>query len=386
MQQAGANAVLVRVAWYAYYDVEYLAPSRGLSERGFDAPPIRLLNCRSRQNVTERPGLSEHPDPGVRRKSEAARLAVPAADEIFQRCAADFLDPLCGREHYPLATMAHSVLAATVDAYQASGAKLPIGLSERIKLSIVFLQGLPEGSLSPHFNGTAKLVPANGLDGRSGDLCSVELSLSPHSFDRNTLGSLPYVLFHEYNGRALQAPYVHDREIPSPASEYAEGWMDEAAWHVLLRHLAHPDAFSALLPCRFRADIFLDAAARTKAARIADAPNDYKLESVRARLRIGRRAATDVLSAFSEIAPDQGRDLFLSLSFALNVSDLTPTTRDRFVTDLAALVGKTKRFLSVRVLAMRGLDQWRSERDLGSLLRLVSFLSSGDETSFSMPR
>jgi len=86
-------------------------------------------------------------------------------------------------------------------------------------------------------------------------MMTLVLTLAPAWFDRQTLASLPFTLFHECVSHILQGPWVAERPRPDRASQFAEGWMDRAAWEVFTTTL---NRTVKLLPYPYRDSFYQD--------------------------------------------------------------------------------------------------------------------------------
>lgn len=246
-----------------------------------------------------------------------------------------YLDVLAAPGSDPVRTLCEKVLEASTTAYRAHGATPPADL--RLKISAIPLQEPPDHCFFPECNADAEVTSGcwdSCCHGTQRHDQTLSLQLAPAFFDSATLAALPFILFHECVSHVLQGPHGHSRDVPENGSQFAEGWMDRAAWEVF--QSVEPET---IFPYACGATFYHSGGWRAYQARHT---TDVKHRIMDARKRtLGWQAACRILEFFqSELGSIGASDAFLRLSFEWNASDRTLTSRDT----AAQLMGSVLRY------------------------------------------
>lgn len=246
-----------------------------------------------------------------------------------------YLDVLTAPGIDPILTLCEKVLAASVAAYTARGVAPPADL--RLNIRAVPLHEPPVHCSFPECHADAEVAPgcweACCRGPRQHDQ-TLTLQLAPAFFDAATLAALPFILFHECVSHVLQGPHDHLREVPENGSQFAEGWMDRAAWEVF-QSVGPPTLFPYVCGGTF----YNSGAIRAYAARHTPEVK-YRISDAQRRT-MGWQAACRVVEFLQgELGNTAAIDAFLRLSFEWNASDRTVTSRDT----AAHLMGSVLRY------------------------------------------
>ncbi|MGW1496448.1 hypothetical protein [Streptomyces sp. NPDC002402] len=268
----------------------------------------------------------------------------------------------------PLRDLCTAVLEATIDAYETFGIRSP---DVRLRLHA-------EPRLEPQWKTFPSLF---NMDARvepncSGSCCevtrehlqSLRLQLAPAWFDGGTLAALPFALFHECVSHVLQGPYVPSRPVPDKGSQFAEGWMDLAAWTVFAQTLGRTQLF----PYPHDTSFYWDGGVT-----FAQARRNTKVEhdlGAAQRRATGWQAAWALHQLYQQELGFTDPDVpFLRLSFHLNASAKTPTARDSVVTTLRAVLRPEplRRVQSLWAPLVHALVRFNDDTDLEALLAVI---------------
>jgi hypothetical protein len=211
---------------------------------------------------------------------------------------------------------------------------------------------------------------------------TLDLTLAPASFDRDTLASLPFTLFHECVSHILQGPWAAERPRPDRGSQFAEGWMDRAAWEVFTTALSQivPCRAVKLLPYPCRDGFYRDGGwrmceARHDTRRTNGSSHEMWVEAH--RRNEGWSAADLVLQALQELDVAEPVPTFLRFSFELNASTESPTQRDKLARWLAdGLRPLIVPLESRRAEMLNGLQTYADGGDLPRLLAAIQSAAS----------
>lgn len=377
---AGAhNAIIARWAWYAFRDnhvtrhpeddQQWWSGHRraiAAAESVIDEQTLRLLNSRP----------AETPQQYAERLLTELRTALapyPLQAGIITRHFRIYLRKLTQGDCDPIRAICVNAAEIAVRLYRRRAVKVPAGFTGGLRVRIDHGSPKRRSSFPSPFQGHAVVTP-----GCSESCCAsvrhaqtLQLTLATDDFDEDTLSALPFVLFHECISHVMQGPWRVERELPHPDSQFAEGWMDLAAWTVYEQVLNADQSATGKLPrlmsYRHRQEMFRRGGSLMYDAR--HAPLGDRAASSR---REGWQAATDTLQAMREFGIPDERSVFLSLSFRLNASDLSPSSRDTVSQKLGyALQPKITRQSARTVSVLQALSDFAQTSDLDVVLDAV---------------
>jgi hypothetical protein len=170
----------------------------------------------------------------------------------------------------------------------------------------------------------------------------------------------------------MQGPWTLDRQPPDSDSQFAEGWMDLAAWKAFEHILYHqrPCMRLSLAPYGYRAEFFESAGRQMCAARHAEPVDTVDLGA--ARRYTGWKAANNTLESIQKARINDAESVFLRLSFAINASDISPTRRDTIAHALsAALTPSNTPRQARRVAVVAAIRRFGDDGDLDALVTSV---------------
>ena len=172
----------------------------------------------------------------------------------------------------------------------------------------------------------------------------VKLTVVPEQFDFGTYSALLYVLVHECVCHAFEGilpfPDFVERVATEPDDGFAEGWMDWVAHEILQEALHGKGPATDVVSKLQHLEEIGDAATKFHLSRVDDQhPQQSKHAIERA---FGRDAAQRVLYLFERLpeSRDQPWELFLRLSFDLNVLPHFHEIREQVVSLLELLLPK----------------------------------------------
>jgi hypothetical protein len=291
----------------------------------------------------------------------------PGTDDVLDGLRG-YTEKLIRPDADPLRDLCGTVLNATLATYADFGVDLP---DPRLGLHAEPLMQRPWKTFPSPFNADARVEP--GCRGRcckatQEHLQSLRLSIAPASFDAGTLAALPFALFHECVSHVMQGPHTLSRRVPDKGSEFAEGWMDRAAWAVFERALSQKR-----LPLYPHGNAFHreGGTALYQGRRSTEGDHDVRAAARRDR---GWKAASNLHQLYQEELGFPDPDLpFLRLSFRLNVSDVAPEHRDSAVATLLAVLKPRhhRRVQSLWAPLTNALIKFDEDTDLDALLEVI---------------
>ncbi|MFI1035942.1 hypothetical protein [Streptomyces sp. NPDC020951] len=194
------------------------------------------------------------------------------------------------------------------------------------------------------------------------------------------MAALPFALFHECASHVMQGPcpWTSIRAMPDADSQFAEGWMDRVAWEIFKMALDQqgPCSDVVLFPYEHRRDFY-----RTGGQAFYDARHDVKLAMEGGEPAAGRRQQgwETFGVALQELQQRHIHDALpslLQLSFALNVSDEPPESRDMAVQAMHAVLrqGRRRREPEAGYL-IAALVRYAEDRQFSAFLATVERVS-----------
>jgi len=175
-------------------------------------------------------------------------------------------------------------------------------------------------------------------------LSVVKLTLVPEQFDFGTYTAVLYVLVHECLCHAFEGilafPDFVERVAAEPDDGFAEGWMDWVAHEVLQEALRGKGPAADIVSKLPHLDEIADAATKFHLSRVDDQhpqPSKHAIERA-----FGRDAAQRVFYLLERLpeSREQPWEMFLRLSFDLNMLPHFHEIREQFVSLLELLLAK----------------------------------------------
>jgi hypothetical protein len=199
----------------------------------------------------------------------------------------------------------------------------------------------------------------------------IELHLNVPEFDSESYFAVPYVIFHElichaFNG--VRSSYLPRQETPE-TDRFAEGWMDYVAYRVF-NEVMEGNGLTNHVIEDYASEYAMQGASLHRVRQEYDRTPQVE-NSMRANFMIGAHAAQFFLRTLRSMFPEEAEELFLRISFDLNL------TRDRSKCrrKLVDLVYDSHRNPSVEgdvgaERIRRLLRKYRSTNDVGVFLAL----------------
>lgn len=372
LEPCAHNALVARWAWYACLD------SISSLREGDDA--FRTAQEMIERIVAGEAAVAEPVPPAQYAEILLARIRASvcgpfaAARELILNSYRPYLRTLTPTNGDPFERLCEVAASAAVAYYKHHKVKLPRDLISGLRIMIDHDPEPPSQTFEAPFVGEAQVLPGCHVEkccaSTKKHLQTLHLTLIPAGFDSGSLSALPFVLFHECVSHVLQGPWAGERKSPDPASQFAEGWMDLAA-RAVFEHVLHrrsPFKQVVLFPYQHRWEFF------ERGGRLmCDARHSVSVRMSRAAARRceGWRAANDTLQAMQRAGlPDE---VFLRLSFQLNVSDLSPAARDIVVQRFGAVFQPDPRSArrSETTMTVSALKKYADDGRLDLLLDVV---------------
>ncbi|MFJ7093837.1 hypothetical protein ACIQWL_26860 [Streptomyces mirabilis] len=346
-------------------------------ERHLEETTERMLKWPTRDDV-RRP-VEEYAREMLEQLRSRETDTEPVLDEFDS-----FLQKLARQGTDPLYDLYQAVLTGVIKAYQHYGVTPSV---VALPSSVCFLADwsnvAPPSSFRSSFRAAA--TTENGCE--KPGCCSSQrqhaqtlaVSLAPASFDAPTLAALPFALFHECTSHVLQGPcpWTSARATPDADSQFAEGWMDRAAWEIFEMALAQqgPCSNVDLFPYPHRRDFY-----KTGGGAFYDARHDVKAaeeggEPAAGRRQQGWETFGIVLQELQKRHIHDALPSLLQLSFALNVSDVSPELRDSAVQTLHTVLRQGKRSEPEAGYLMAALVRYAKDRQLSAFLATAERVS-----------
>lgn len=373
------NAIIARWAWYAYRDNHVdrhpedderwwsdYRRATSAAEAVIDEQTLRLLNGRPAEAPQE---YSER----LLSELRTALTPYPLQAGGIIRSFRVYLRTLTRGDCDPIHAICANAAEIAIRVYRRRSVKVPPHFADLLCIRLDHGAGRRHSFPSP-FRGHAVVTPgcvAECCAGRQ-HTQTLGLTLATDGFDEDSLSALPFVLFHECISHVMQGPWRSDRESPHPASQFAEGWMDLAAWTVYEQVLNDDQSTTGKLPrlmsYRHRQEMFRKGGSQMYDARHARHPGVLAASS----RREGWQAATDTLQAMREFGIPEVSLAFLRLSFHLNASELSPDQRDTISQKLGyALQPKVTRQSARTISVLQALSDFARNGDLDVVLDAV---------------